>query len=272
MDIKIKEKLPDWCLGNEKHDLVLSNDIDSLASCAILKQVKGWEITSFYDFHHVYESKRENSNTKCWVDVAVREGHAFDNHVSKIDMFDRWNPEMVNLNSLYWISREDYSDKYAGSTLLELWSIYDFPLPKTEKGMMLLLAIDVAYKGFFSDKFHDTQKRYLCNILGFYRLYDVIKRHSKEEFDNLIGEYGLNAEIKCVNGKLETRLDLDRIGHFLGLDLSLPDIKLESVMDFSIYQQNICGHMSSDYIHDDLFTLALTYRNKLRYSVKEQLF
>ena len=47
--------VPEWALQNEEHDLVLSNDIDSLASCAVLKKVKGWDIKYFYDFNNVYK-------------------------------------------------------------------------------------------------------------------------------------------------------------------------------------------------------------------------
>lgn len=272
MNNELQRLLPKWVHGNEKHDLVLSNDIDSLASCAVLKKVKGWEIKYFYDFNKIYKTteKRENKYVKCWVDVAIKKGHAFDNHVSRIDLFDDWNDDMVNLNNCYWISNEDYCNKYAGSTLLEVWSIYNLPLPQTEKGKMILLAIDVAFKGFYSDKFHDTQKRYLCEDLGFYELYDVIKRHNKDEFYDLIAEYGLNADIKC-NGNLETKLKLEEIGKLLGLELDLPTDRFKAIHELEIVDKKITPqHKYLTDIDKSMVTAALTYKDKIRYSRIEQ--
>ena len=73
--------LPDWYNGDEEHDLVLSDDIDSLASCAVLNNIKGWEIGYFYDFNTIYatEQMQKRRHKRCWVDIATHKGHAFDN-------------------------------------------------------------------------------------------------------------------------------------------------------------------------------------------------
>ena len=147
MNSEYKKLLPQWY--HDEHEMVLSNDIDSLASCAVLKKVKGWEIKYFYDFDRVYKVKGHKENQeKCWIDVAIKSGHAFDNHVSRLGYVDDWNQDMINLNQTSMITNGCYSDKYAGSTLLEIWSLYNVPLPETEEGMMLLLAIDISFKGF----------------------------------------------------------------------------------------------------------------------------
>ena len=260
--------VPDWAKQNEEHDLVLSNDIDSLASCAVLKKVKGWGIKYFYDFNNVYrEYKYESDTEKCWVDVAIKEGHAFDNHVSRVSLLDEWNEDMVNLNQMCWVTNECYADKYAGSTLLEVWSLYNLPLPKTEKGMMLLLAIDSSFKGFYADKFHDIQKYYLVDVLGFTELYNVIKRHKKDEFYELIAEYGLNAEIEYKNGHLKTNLRLKEIGKLLELDLELPIETYEIIERYDIVEENVQSyHHCVDDVSLRVKTLAFTYKNKMRYS------
>lgn len=260
--------VPQWALQNEPHDLVLSNDIDSLASCAVLKKVKGWQIKYFYDFQKVFKVyKYENEREKCWVDVAVREGHAFDNHVSRLTVDDKWNPDMVNLNQMLWITNEVYEDKYAGSTLLEIWSLYDLPLPVTEKGKMLLLAIDVSFKGFYSEKFHDTQKGYLVDVLGFRELYNVIKRHDIDEFYDIIAEYGLNSDIVCKNAHLNTRLRLNEIGELLGLELELPGDMFAIIEELEVIEERANSlQKCTDDVSSNVFTLAFTYKNKMRFS------
>lgn len=261
--------MPKWALQNEPHDLVLSNDIDSLASCALLKKIKGWDIKYFYDFNNVYKVyKYTEEKEKCWVDVAIKEGHAFDNHVSNIDLFDWFNDDMVNLNHVCWITNENYSDKYAGSTLLQIWSLYDIPLPVTEEGMMLLLAIDTSFKGFYSDKFHDVQKHYLVDILGFEELYNVIKRHKADEFYDVIGKYGLSADIVCKNAHLNTRLRLDEIGRLLGLELELPEDMFTIIEELDIIEARVLpGCDTIETLCPAAKTLALTYKNKVRYSI-----
>ena len=268
MNYELKAEMPEWHDHNEVHDLVLSNDIDSLASCALLKKVKGWDIKYFYDFNRVYRIKDyKGNNEKCWVDVAIKSGHAFDNHVSRLTLMDDWNEDMINLNTAYWVTNENYCDKYAGSTLLEIWSLYDVPLPKTEKGKMLLLAIDVAFKGFYSDKFHDTQKHYLCHDLEFDELYKVIERHTRDEFYDLIAEYGLNADIKIKDGKLTSKLRLDEIGKLLELELQLPTEVFKTVQILEIVDEKVMPYYNTtEDVCPRLVTMALTYRNNMRYS------
>lgn len=266
MKSEILELLPQWY--NDEHELVLSNDIDSLASCAVLKKVKGWDIKYFYDFEKVYKIQgHTEEKEKCWVDVAIKEGHAFDNHVSRLSYADEWNEEMINLNEACWITNECYEDKYAGSTLLEIWSLYNLPLPKTEEGKMLLLAIDVAYKGFFNENFHDIQKYYLVDILGFLELYNVIKRHKRGEFYSLIEKYGLNADIKCADGHLRSKLRLEEIGKLLELDLYLPKEIFEVIEELDVVEEDVESyHNCLDDVSIRLKTIAFTYKNKMRYS------
>lgn len=268
MNHKYEDLLPQWALGDEEHDLVLSNDIDSLASCAVLKKVKGWEIKYFYNFQGVYKIKDyTEEKEKCWVDVAIKEGHAFDNHVSRVTMVDDWNDEMVNLNELVWIANDCYEDKYAGSTLLEVWSLYNLPLPTTEEGKMLLLAIDVAYKGFYSELFRDKQKYYLVDVLGFDELYEVIKRHKRSEFYDLIVKYGLNLEVVFHNGRLRSKIRVEEIGELLGLDLALPKDTYEIMEELEVIDEELEEyHNSINDVSTRIKTLAFTYKNKMRYS------
>lgn len=265
--------LPDWCMREEEHDLILSDDIDSLASCAVLNMVKGWTIRYFYDFNTIYkEDTKRSNNSKCWVDIATYKGRAFDNHVSLLSDWDTWNDDMINLNLMCQVTNENYTDKYAGSTLLTVWSVYDLPLPKTEEGKMLLLCIDSAYKGFYSDRFHDVQRHYLVDVMGLDGLYSVVQRHTKEEFEDLALQYGLHHKISIYNREFQTKLPLDRIGQALGVDLNIlpktayfPCRRLEQIMT------DVGNKEYNDELDANIKTLAVVYKGKVKYSkIKER--
>ena len=264
--------LPDWYNSVEEHDLVLSDDIDSLASCAVLNMVKGWTIRYFYDFNTIYKEETNKSNRRCWVDIATYKGRAFDNHVSLLSDWDTWNDKMINLNLMCQVTNENYTDKYAGSTLLTIWSVYNLPLPETEEGKMLMLCIDSAYKGFYSDAFHDTQRHYLVDVMGLDGLYDVIQRHTKEEFEDIALQYGLHRKISIWDREILTDLPLDKIGQALGLDLNIlpksayfPCVRLEQI------KADIGSKEYNDELDTDIKTLAVVYRGKVKYSkIKER--
>lgn len=266
--------LPKWYQCDEEHDLVLSDDIDSLASCAVLNMVKGWKVKYFYDFNAIYASKKvqKRRNKKCWVDIATYKGRAFDNHVSRITSWDEWNKDMINLNQMNEVTNENYTDKYAGSTLLTVWSVYDIPLPETEEGKMLLLCIDSTYKGFYATKFKGIQKHYLVDILGLDGLYQVIQRHRQSEFEDLIDKYKLRKKIYCEDGIIDTDLPLNRIGKALGLNLKLPNQEFyEHTQLEQILVDITDNHYYADDINPDIKTLAIIYKGRAKYSkIKER--
>lgn len=267
--------LPKWYQCDEEHDLVLSDDIDSLASCAVLNMIKGWKIKYFYDFNTIYASKeiQKRRNKRCWVDIATYKGRAFDNHVSKVSEWESWNKSMINLNQMCEVTNDNYTDKYAGSTLLTVWSVYNIPLPETEEGKMLLMCIDSAYKGFYATNFKDIQKHYLIDVLGLDGLYSVICRHDYEEFEDLIIKYNLRKKISYWDGDIHTNLPLDKIGQALGLDLNIiPKSEFKVCTRLEQIQADIkADDCFTDDISPEIKTLAITYKGKVKYSkIKER--
>lgn len=268
-----EQLLPVWYKSTEYHDLVLSDDIDSLASCAVLNIVKGWKIRYFYDFNTIYKRDIKRSNSKkCWVDIATYKGRAFDNHVSLLSDWDSWNDSAINLNSMCMVTNDNYTDKYAGSTLLTVWSIYNLPLPETEEGKMLLLCVDTAYKGFYSDKFHDIQKHYLVDIMGFDELYDVIQRHTKEDFEDITLKYKLHEKLYIWDTEIETDLPLKQIGQTLGIDLNIiPQTEYFPCVHLEQVKADIGNKEHHSELNDDIKTLAVVYKGKVKYSkIKER--
>lgn len=48
MKQEIKQKFPKWVDNNKKYYMCLTDDLDSLMSCILLEQIKGYEISHFY--------------------------------------------------------------------------------------------------------------------------------------------------------------------------------------------------------------------------------
>lgn len=275
MNLNYQDNFPQWFEEQNKLDLVLSNDIDSLVSCALLKEVKGWNVRYFYNFESCYASKalKNERNERCWVDVAVLNGEkAFDNHVSMVSVWDEYNKSMINPNLIANITNEYYPDKYAGSTALLIWSLYNLPLPKTEEGKMLLLSIDSSFKGHYTERFAEANQFYLCDMFDFGELYDVMERHDISEFYNLIDKYKLNDTITMKDGKLHTKLNLKKIGELLGIELELPDDSFLLWKEYEIRQEKINEEYicTTKDIANNIFTLAFTFRNSVRYSKVKQ--
>ena len=269
-------KVPEWYKSNEKFDLVLSDDIDSLTSVAVIQSIHpNWEVDYFYDFDNIYADndvyfKENKSATRVWVDVAiVKEEMAFDNHISRKDMEDYTNSLCINPNILANVTNYGYRRKYAGSTALLVWSLYNIPLPKTEEGKMLLLCIDSTFKGFYDSRFKDRNRFFLCDVLGLEELYEVEKRHTISEFYQIISKYELSSKIRynSETKRIETKLDVATIGEMLGIEIKLPTKEFNHWRSFKQCQGNMCGVKSVKDISKGLVTLAFTFQNVAKYSI-----
>lgn len=276
MKEKYLSKVPEWYKSNEKFDLVLSDDLDSLATVTVVQSVHpNWNVEYFYDFDNIYVSpdvyfKENKSHTRVWCDVAFcRNEMAFDNHISRKDIDDHVNPRCINPNILADVSNYGYTNKYAGSTALLVWSLYNIPLPKTEEGKMILLCIDSTFKGFYSSKFKERNRFFLCDVLDLPELYEVEKRHDIKEFYQLMNKYGLSQKIRynSETKQIETKLDVAKISEMLGIELSLPTKSYDHWRSFEQRTVNMSGIPSIKKLDKYLMTLAFTYQNVAKYSV-----
>lgn len=268
-----KKDFPEWVNDNEtKYDLCLTNDIDSLLSCSILKYVKGYDINLFYDFEGLYTIE-ETGNQAIGVDMDITKGKAWGNHVIKLSPHDSYNKEIANLNITENISRKNYTKKYCGSTLLTIMSYYDIPVTNlSEEGKMLLLAIDSTYKPFYEPRFKETGKKWLINVLEYKELYEVTQRHTQLEFEDIIRKYKLHKSINMVNGRLETDIDLEGVSKALnGLKVELPNSEFTKRVGFNNIYQDLSNddrfYLTKSDIKQNIFSLAVTYRHGISYSV-----
>ncbi|MDD2435804.1 MAG: hypothetical protein PHO63_06115 [Bacilli bacterium] len=270
MESKIKEMFPEWCNDDNKdYELMISDDLDSLISCALLNNIKGYKINYFYDFESIYELNKSTTPAIA-IDCDLIKGRCWSNHVTKLSKDDVVNKQSANLNNILNISRNNYYKKFCGSTALQIWSYYDIPLPQSEKGKMALLAIDGGYLGHYDNRFIEVHSRYL-NMMGFDELIEVLKRHTKYEFYDIEQKYKMKRKIKLnKDNKLETNLDLAGLQGLFYLDLSLPGgefyIRKELSRD---WPTNLIANKT--YTKDDftdIFSIALIYRNKVAFTKK----
>lgn len=266
----IKLKFPRWVEEDNGNDyqLCASDDIDSWLSVKVLERHKGYRVNYFYSFDKFYVMDTESQKQAIGVDIALMKGKCWDNHITMLSSRDSVNEQSANLNAIFKINRANYTEKYAGSTLLQIWSYYGIPLPDTDEGKMILLAIDSTYKGNYISKFKETQNAYL-KMLGMEALIVVQEKYSQMDFQRITSKYRLNQKIQVnETGQLETDIDLEAIGEILGYNLRLPKKVLTLKKSFKSGRVNMIGknYPTSRRIHKNIFSLAVTSQNNVSYS------
>lgn len=265
MKNEIKQKFPVWCneIGIEKiENLCLSDDIDSLFSCIILQKLfPHLKINVFYDFNNLYKTDKTDKTVKdcIGVDMDLVRGKCWGNHVTVN------NPKSANLNTILGIGRDNYTSKFAGSTLLTILSYYNVDLSELNKKQLeVLICIDVAFKQYYFNK--ELFKKYYDDILEYPMFIKIIEKHNADYFYNIIKEYNLHEHIwiDILDNTLHTRIRLDKLGElFPHLSFSLPENEFKLHREFQIIQSPYIRHNK-----EQIFSCARTYKNALRYSIK----
>lgn len=280
MNKEIKDKFPSFCSDNGHYDLVLSDDADSLLVSNFL-EVQNWDSTMyFYDFNMLYIAEGHQPKNKivgCDIDIIKGDGRCWGNHVTAISKQDKINPNSANLNNIKGITSRNYTDKYAGSTLATVMSYYDYDISKlSEQARMLIMCIDSHYYGFYNG-FHDTQRKWLVDVLEYPELYDIILKYKEQDFIDLArslkikiprqGKKDRDGKI-WINegGYLETEIDLQGISDILGKKIALPNCKFEPFFDenqiklVSLYADTSKLFTRSQ-IQQNIFSYAQTFKN-----------
>lgn len=256
---------PQWIDTNEEYVTCLSDDIDSLVSCKLLEKYKGWEVGYFYNFKEIYKGTTKKVKA-IGVDIALESGKTFDNHVTRLSKKDRYNIESANPNNISGVSRDNYTDKYAMSTALLIYSIYDIPLPTTEEGLLVLLSIDSSFLGHYNEMFKHTHNDYLVK-LGYEELIEFLDNHTEDDFRRVQRKYKMNSKIYMRCGRLKTTLILDKLSEILELDLSVPEHKFKINNKFFIRNMDLNRNRSYNKNmleksnESSIFSLALTSKN-----------
>lgn len=271
MKQQLKAKFPQWCndsqLGN--YNLYMSNDLDSLLSCLYLKHIKGYEVTRFYDFYNIYET-RHNNKEFIGIDMALEQGKVWDNHITRLNRMDIANPESANINSVSDINRKNYRTKYAGSTVLQILSYYNIPLPQSREGKLILLAIDSSFAGYYNSDFKDVCLNWL-EQLELYELIDILKSGTSiNEFKRVKKQYNLGSAIRVNdNGKLETEINLAAMQGLFEFPLNLSAEKFTRTHTFETTGSWTMGKYDNNGKDEirNLYSIALTSKDKFKYTL-----
>lgn len=280
MNKEYKDKFPSWCSNNKNtYDLVLSDDSDGLLVSNFL-EYQNWDSTTyFYDFKMLYKKanyETDNSIIGCDIDFADKDARCWGNHVTALQK-EEINPNSANLNNTEKITRNNYRTKYAGSTIAIVLSYYDYDVSNlSEQARMLIMCIDSHYYGFYNG-FHDTQRKWLVDVLEYPELYDIILKYKEQDFIDLArslkikiprqGKKDRDGKI-WINegGYLETEIDLQGISDILGKKIALPNCKFEPFFDenqiklVSLYADTSKLFKRSQ-IQQNIFSYAQTFKN-----------
>lgn len=266
MKQQLKAKYPEWVNDKEqgKYNLCLSDDLDSYLSCAYLSKLFGYQITNFYDFKNIYENSLPKKPL-IGIDIAIESGMTWDNHVVKISASDKVNSESANINAINGINRSNYFTKYAGSTLLQILSYYDVPLPKSREARLILLDIDSSYLGNYNSDFKSIHRRYM-EQLELYDLIDILDEEtSVRAFSEVRRKYNLNSKIRVnQNGILETRIDLASLQGLFDVDLKLSEESFIKTYEFDDTDKR---YVDDKTVKPDVFSFALTSKKQFKYTV-----
>ncbi len=273
MNEEVRGMFPKWCQDkNKDSSLMIGDDIDSLMTAMVLQHINGNEIDWFYDFEREYivEGSFLDEFDRIGCDMALTSGRTWDNHVTMMYKDDVYNVDSANLNNFYRINRTNYTDKYAGSTLLLVYSYFNIPLPESKEGKMILLAIDSSFKGHYSSRFKKTNNEWL-RLLGFEELVQLMEEVTIDDFYDVIRKYKLNEKIGLSGGRLVTKVDLEGIGKHFSFNVQLPNKVFEVYetykrgnIDLRKYDKAKKKPVKSHRI----VSFAMTYQNNASYTIR----
>lgn len=264
----LKDKFPSWCsdFTREQNTTVLTDDFDSLLGASIENHIKGNNINYFYDFNNLYIMDQNDKRQAIGIDLALNIGKCWDNHVVRIHKDDEVNQDSANINSILNISSENYTEKYAMSTVLTMWSYYNLPLPKTKEGKMILLAIDSGFLGHYNSTFQPIHTKYL-ELLEFTELIDLLNQSTKNGFYNIQDQYKLKSKIYLDDeGYLHSDLPLADLQGFFNFPIELPNQQFTKSHSFNSYKSSTYQVRSINQI-DNLISFALTRKSEVKYTV-----
>lgn len=251
MKKEIRELYPNWIdnIDGKKYTAGFTADMDGLLCASFAKHHLGLEVNAFYNFKKMCKINPTDKRELIFFDSALKEGKVFDNHLTKGAERAYVNPESANINSVLGNHRGEYTDKFAMSTFIQLYALYNIPLPTTLQGKLILLCVDVGFKGYYDSRYKSTFLSYL-EMFGMMELVDVLEQFTQQQMYEFMLRAKMNMSIQHMsNNKLfintdlggynadwfnfETGMDLDWYSKHLGFPVELPQEKFEVVEEFT---------------------------------------
>lgn len=252
MEKELLQALPTWYKNINPADnyLVLSDDLDSYYSCCLLHTLTECEVEGFYDFKKglfvsedvAEEIEWDKPREPIYVDADMIHLKCFGNHYLPPH---KRNPQAINPNI---ITGDTYTDKYNGSTLALIVSLYDIQHTLSEKKRTDLITTDAWYSAYYDEHWQESAIKWM-KLLD---LYDVLlPLLQKHDYSYFCGNH------KREKIKITQDWDNDDIYYLNGV---------QSLTRFKLVQKvkNKCG-ANIDY--NNLFSAAKTSSSRYCYSV-----
>lgn len=254
MQTDIRKLYSEWTndLTKDKYNLIMTNDMDSLLSAMFLKHHFGLEVNSFFSFYSMSKIDTTDQREPIGVDAALVTGKTFDNHLTQLNASSYINVQSANINNVSGVHRGRYTDKFAMSTLIQLYAMYSIPLPESIQGKLIVLCTDVGFKGYYDERYRGTFLSYLEKF-EMMELVEVLETYTKDQmyWFMLRAELDLTIRLK-QSGKNKGKLYYESSGNnpdltarwadeidiawfekHLGFPVELPEATFETVEKFT---------------------------------------
>lgn len=286
MNEQLKNQFPEWINKVNQHNkLILTNDLDSLFTVALLRKLFGCEVGMFYDFKSLYSTQKKfDKKDIIGCDLAIEDNEikTFCNHVTKMWKNDKVNPLSANLNNIAGIHGGKYDTnyfrKYNGSTVLTILSLYDaFDMflheghtELTETQKMILVSIDSYFFGAYHPSHYEAHGYFYRwqQALGLEMFNDVFEKYTFQELIEFQEENNLKSEIFMTDQGLDTTLYISFLQeHFPMLDFNV-DVEFITEHEFknTVKQHYYTGESKHD-LQGDVFSLSVINRDTVRYTL-----
>lgn len=285
MQKEIRELYPTWIdqIDPKKYNAGFTADMDGLLCASFAKHYLGLDPVKFYTFKRLYSSDVTDQRETIFFDCALKENKCFDNHMTRLNATSYINTQSANINNVTGVHRDRYTDKFAMSTLIQLYSLYNVPLPKTLEGKLILLCCDVGFKGYYDERYKKQFLSYL-EMFNMLELVDVLNKFTRDQMYQIMLRAQMNMKIIMqAKGKLyidmdsknaysskwwdfETGMNLKPFTEYLGYPVELPQSKFAVVESFTT--KTIDYWKFTPQILQDTHSYAFINSNKVMISFK----
>ena len=271
--------MPLWATIKQDRNITLTNDLDSLLSCALLKHFFGYEINYFYSFSSISILNPSDTRQSIGVDLALTKGYTYCNHLTLLSATSYKNPKSANINNVLNISRDNYSKKFAMSTFIMLWSLLGMKTDNLSDDLVkILLTVDSGHKGYYNEngKYQHIFMEQL-ELLGMSHLEETLEKttiadmYTFQQNNNLDASIHLNKKGQLyfneTGRSIDWRkrdVDLNWLSDMVGFPVELPNGEFTTLQKFT--NEELEWNELSKKTIDESFSYAFVYKDKIKLS------
>jgi len=285
MKNEIRELYPTWIdeIDGTKQVAGFTADMDGLLCSSFAKHHLGLEINVFYDFRNQFKADVADDREVIYFDCAITDNQkTFDNHLTMFG--DTYNRQSANINNVMGVHTGRYTDKFAMSTLIQLYALYQVPLPETLQGKLILLCCDVGFKGYYDGNYQEAFLSYL-DIFNMMELVPILEMFTIKQMYEFMLRAQMNMKIEVQrNGRLyinmddknyygskwlnfETGMDLDWFSKHLEYPVTLPDASFTLTDTF--INKKMEAHLFTHSDATEAFSYAFINSRTVLYSMRK---